>query len=207
MKAVVVTFIVFIGMTASGVDSDPTVTVTGGRVRGVILDNGGAVFKGIPYAQPPIGDLRWREPMLVKPWTIVRDATAFGAICAQDPGSTPNAGEISQEDCLFLNVWTPEWPSRSRKPVMVWLPGGGNFSGGSTDSAFDGERLADASWYWPSRSRYRRRSNGVRCSRHVGRFLPTHPYTICARFRGGYFEGGAELLRRGQRGAVFGRVD
>ena len=101
-----------------------------------------AVFKGIPYAQPPVGDLRWREPMPVKPWTGVRDATAFGAICTQAPGGTPNAGEISQEDCLFLNVWTPEWPSRSRKPVMVWIPGGGNFSGGSTDFAFDGESFA-----------------------------------------------------------------
>lgn len=142
MKAVVVTFIVFIGMTASGADSDPTVTVTGGRVRGAMLGKGGAVFKGIPYAQPPVGDLRWREPMPVKPWTGVRDAMAFGAICAQAPGGTPNAGEISAEDCLSLNVWTPEWPSRSRKPVMVWIPGGGNFGGGSTDPAFDGESLA-----------------------------------------------------------------
>ena len=142
MKAVVVTFIVLIGMTASGADSDPTVTVTGGRVRGTVLVKGGAVFKGIPYAQPPVGDLRWREPMPVKPWTGVRDAMAFGAICAQAPGGTPNPGEIAVEDCLFLNVWTPEWPSRSRKPVMVWIPGGGNISGGSTDSAFDGASLA-----------------------------------------------------------------
>lgn len=138
MKAVVVAFIVLTGIVASGADSDPTATVTGGRVRGAMLDTRVAVFKGIPYAQPPVGDLRWREPMPVKPWTGVRDATSFGAICAQAPGRTPNPGEIAAEDCLFVNVWTPEWPSRSRKPVMVWIPGGGNFSGGSTDAQFGG---------------------------------------------------------------------
>jgi para-nitrobenzyl esterase len=69
--------------------------------------------------------------MPVKPWTGVRGATTFGAMCAQ--ASSPmvrNAAEISKEDCLFLNVWTPEWPAKSRKAVMVWIPGGGNFAGG-----------------------------------------------------------------------------
>jgi para-nitrobenzyl esterase len=72
----------------------------------------------------------------------VRDATAFGAICAQLPSGPPNAQEVSDEDCLFLNVWTAEWPGGSRKPVMVWIPGGGNYAGGSSDIAFDGESLA-----------------------------------------------------------------
>jgi para-nitrobenzyl esterase len=74
-------------------------------------------------------------------------ATAAGAICAQVSSFiTPNAAEISKEDCLFLNVWTPEWPPNSRKPVMVWIPGGGNYAGGSTggitDRVYDGENLA-----------------------------------------------------------------
>src|SRR5215475_12106904 len=104
------------GIWMSWAASDPTVGVTGGQIRGVSLSKGGAVFKGIPYAQSPVGDLRWREPMPVKPWAGVRDATAFGAICAQRSTqlSPLNAAQISKEDCLYLNVWTPEWPSRSR---------------------------------------------------------------------------------------------
>jgi para-nitrobenzyl esterase len=123
-------------------DSGPVVTVTGGQVRGAMLAKGGAVFKAIPYAQAPVGDLRWREPMPVKPWTGLRDATAFGAICAQTSFLIARAAEVSKEDCLFLNVWTPAWPSKARKPVMVWIPGGGNFAGGNTGVFDDGERLA-----------------------------------------------------------------
>jgi len=100
------------------------------------------VFKGIPFAQPPVGDLRWREPMPVKPWSGVRDATAFGAPCVQNPYFIRNAQEVSREDCLFLNIWSPEWPSKSRKPVMVWIPGGGNFGGASGDGVNNGENLA-----------------------------------------------------------------
>jgi len=108
----------------------------------VALDKGEAVFKGIPFAQAPVGDLRWREPMSVKPWSGVRDATAFGAPCAQNPYFIANAKEASREDCLFLNIWSPEWPGKSRKPVMVWIPGGGNFGGASGIGVNDGENLA-----------------------------------------------------------------
>lgn len=116
-----------------------TVTVTGGEIRGAMLEKGGAVFKGIPYAAPPVGDLRWREPMPVKPWIGVREATAFGAICPQLSGLA-NTQTVS-EDCLFLNIWTPEWPSTSRKPVMVWIHGGGNFQGSGAQPYIDGESL------------------------------------------------------------------
>src|SRR5436305_796616 len=94
----------------------PVITVTGGQIRGSALDKGGAVFKGIPFAQAPVGDLRWREPAAVKGWTGVREATSFGAPCAQNSGGRMQ--EASSEDCLFLNVWTAEWPARARKPVM-----------------------------------------------------------------------------------------
>ena len=70
----------------------PTVAVTGGQIRGGVLEKGGAVFKGIPFAQPPVGDLRWREPAPVKAWSGVREATSFGAPCAQNAGRT-HAGE------------------------------------------------------------------------------------------------------------------
>src|SRR5437870_2943648 len=99
--------------------ADPTLAVTAGKIRGSLLDQGGAAFKGIPFAQPPVDDLRWREPQPVKSWTAIRDATAFGAPCAQNSGG--RVLENSQEDCLFLNVWTPEWPAKSRLPVMFWI--------------------------------------------------------------------------------------
>ena len=137
--------ILFVGGGARA-DSGPIVKVTGGQIRGALLDKGGAVFKGIPYAQPPVGDFRWREPMPVKPWTGVRDATAFGAICPQrssPPFTRPNAAQISKEDCLYLNIWTPEWPVRSKMAVMVWFTGGGNVFGGIAPGTpdDDGESL------------------------------------------------------------------
>jgi para-nitrobenzyl esterase len=123
--------------------SNPIVAVTGGQVRGA-AQGGGAVFKGIPFAAPPTGERRWREPMAVPPWSGVRDATTFGAVCAQIP--TPivgDAGKAASEDCLFLNVWTTQWPAAgAARPVMVWIPGGGNFVGAGSQAGYDGEPLA-----------------------------------------------------------------
>jgi para-nitrobenzyl esterase len=91
-------------------DSAPRAAVTGGEIQGRLLPGpGGAVFLGIPFAQPPMGDLRWREPMPVKPWSGVRDALSYGSPCAQ----MGQRGFSGNEDCLYLNVWTPEWPVRS----------------------------------------------------------------------------------------------
>jgi para-nitrobenzyl esterase len=78
--------------------------------------------------------------MPVEPWKGVRDATAFGAICAQNPYFVPNAAEIGKEDCLFLNVWTPQWPTQSSKPVIVWIPGERNFGSGNEGTS-EGENL------------------------------------------------------------------
>src|SRR5690242_1791872 len=127
-------------LAVSAYGSDPTVAVTGGSVRGSLLTQNGAVFKGIPFAEPPAGDLRWRPPEPVKSWTGVRDALAYGAPCAQNTGG--RMLESSREDCLYLNVWTPEWPSQSPKPVMFWLHGGGNYGGTAAGANFDGESLA-----------------------------------------------------------------
>jgi para-nitrobenzyl esterase len=123
-------------LAASGAAPDPAVSLLSGRLRGVPLEQGGAAFKGIPYAQA----LRWQPSVAVKPWTGERDATKFGAPCAQNANGKMLEG--SSEDCLFLNIWTPEWPSRSRKPVMVWLHGGGNYAGTASGNNFDGEKLA-----------------------------------------------------------------
>jgi para-nitrobenzyl esterase len=130
----------------AGAAGEPTVKITGGEIRGKSLASG-AAFKGIPYAAPPVGDLRWREPAPVKAWTGARDAGAFGAVCAQIGGLRNPAAFKGEEDCLFLNVWTPEWPAKSHLPVMVWFHGGGNMRGSSLGSAgieppFDGEPLS-----------------------------------------------------------------
>src|SRR5438067_7107750 len=118
----------------------PTVSLTSGRVRGAALQKGGAVFKGIPFAQPPAGELRWRPPAPVKAWTGERDAITFGAPCAQNSNGRMLAA--SSEDCLYLNVWAPEWPAGPRKPVMLWIHGGGNYAGTASGANFDGESLA-----------------------------------------------------------------
>lgn len=110
-------------------------TVAGGELKGAIED-GDAVFKGIPFAAPPVGELRWREPQAVVPWTGVHDARAFGAACMQ--------GRVvhESENCLTLNVWAPEWPSTHAKAVMVWLHGGGNTEGLTSTPFYSGAALA-----------------------------------------------------------------
>jgi len=96
----------------------PVVTISNGQLRGVIRRSGGAEFLGIPFAQPPVGNLRWREPQAVKSWSGIRDASSFGAPCAQTVLGDWNRhdAETSKEDCLFLNVITPEWPAKKPLP-------------------------------------------------------------------------------------------
>jgi para-nitrobenzyl esterase len=111
---------------------DPVVTVAGGQARGHKLKDGGAVFKGIPYAQPPLAELRWRPPAPVKAWNGVRDALKFRRECSQNPmWGMPKA---VNEDCLYLNIWTPDWPPDSLRPVMVWIHGGGNVAGSGNEN-------------------------------------------------------------------------
>ncbi len=120
-----------------------TVCTTQGAVKGV-AENGTLAFKGIPYAQAPVGALRWRPPAAPVAWRGVRDGSQFGAICPQLSGTEV----VGQEDCLTLNVWKPATPSARALPVMVFFTGGGNhaFSGqgspGFGGVQYNGHRLA-----------------------------------------------------------------
>ena len=108
-------------------------------------DDGLSVFRGIPFAQPPVGDLRWRPPVPVERWTGVRQAVECGPISPQLQGAPGTAvlGDPTDhdEDCLTLNVWTPGIDGNPR-PVMVWIHGGGFVGGSGAGVLYDGEALA-----------------------------------------------------------------
>jgi para-nitrobenzyl esterase len=104
--------------------------------------NGLVIYKGVPFATPPVGELRWREPQPVRPWTGIRTANEFAPACTQNTVSMP--GEVPppvSEDCLYLNIWAPTKKARSL-PVFVWIYGGGYNSGSASMPLYWGDRLA-----------------------------------------------------------------
>jgi para-nitrobenzyl esterase len=123
--------------------AQPIVATTAGRVQGETVD-GITSFKGIPYAAPPVGNLRWKPPQPVKPWKGVRSANAPGPVCPQlvvpfaDLGPKP----AMSEDCLYLNLWLPAKAKAAAKlPVMVWIHGGGFIFGAGSSLIYDGTNL------------------------------------------------------------------
>ncbi|HIM51564.1 MAG TPA: carboxylesterase family protein, partial [Acidobacteria bacterium] len=113
------------------------VQLTSGQVSGVELDGNVTVFRGIPFAAPPVGDLRWKAPQPPIPWRGVRVADTFGATCMQ------RGRQLMSEDCLYLNVWTTADSDQDRLPVMVWIHGGGWTFGASSSANYDGVGFAD----------------------------------------------------------------
>ncbi|MFV0624246.1 carboxylesterase/lipase family protein [Sphingomonas sp. ac-8] len=109
----------------------PVVSTEAGRVRGEALPGGGGVFRGIRFAAPPTGPLRWRPPLPAKRWQGVADATEPHAACPQPSYGSWNqaAADSSAEDCLFLDVRTPRIDPAAKLPVLVWIHGGGNRGG------------------------------------------------------------------------------
>jgi para-nitrobenzyl esterase len=120
-----------------------TVATDAGRLRGAEA-HGVAAYEGVPFAAPPLGPLRWREPQPVPPWPGIREASAFAPACPQlgvsMPGEPPPK---TSEDCLYLNVWAPLGGGhRARLPVMVFIPGGGLTNGATSLPLYWGDRLA-----------------------------------------------------------------
>lgn len=134
--------LVLLSVGASAAIANDRVTIETGAVQG---STAGAViaFKGIPYAAPPIGELRWKPPRPVQSWREVRQATAHGADCMQEPfpGDEAPLGVTPAEDCLYINVWRPAAESK-KLPVMVWIYGGGFVNGGSSPQVYDGSEFA-----------------------------------------------------------------
>jgi para-nitrobenzyl esterase len=117
--------------------------VTGGQIAGTVVE-GISEFKGVPFAAPPLGDLRWKAPQPVKTWPGIRPTTAFGPACIQDPvmANRMAPGATLSEDCLYLDVWTAAKMAGEKRPVIVWIYGGG-FTGGMTSAPlYDGANFA-----------------------------------------------------------------
>jgi para-nitrobenzyl esterase len=124
-----------------------TIRVESGLLSGNVSRDGAVrAFKGVPYARPPVHELRWCPPQPLAPWDGVRDAKRFGPRCLQ-PSRLPTSiqyfgPEAEGEDCLYLNVWTAARTADERRPVMVWIHGGAYYLGSANQPIFDGERLA-----------------------------------------------------------------
>ncbi len=144
--AAILMVIVLAGYASSAVETEsPTqiVKTSNGPVRGYADNRGLHVFKGVRYGAPPLGNLRFKPPRKPEPWTNIADASKFGARAVQtSSGPSAEVGTPGMsEDCLFLNVWTPGIDNK-RRPVMVWLHGGGFSSGSGGDAITEGGNLA-----------------------------------------------------------------
>jgi para-nitrobenzyl esterase len=127
-------------MSCSAPSLTTTVEVTGGTIEGVEQD-GIFLYKGIPFATPPVGELRWKSPQPVIPWEGVKKADAFCHACMQASGSMGNTAPVS-EDCLYLNVWTPAKKVNEELPVIFWVHGGGYVGGSTSTPMYDGTGFA-----------------------------------------------------------------
>jgi para-nitrobenzyl esterase len=127
---------------AASAAAAPQVVTESGTLSG-ISERGLSVYKGVPFAAAPLGDLRWRPPAAVSHWTGIRKADAFAAACMQEgvsmPGETP---PTVSEDCLYLNIWSPAKRATEQLPVIVWIYGGGYRNGSASMPLYSGDRLA-----------------------------------------------------------------
>jgi para-nitrobenzyl esterase len=131
---------IFGGVALAQTQTVKAVKVESGLVQGTVED-GLAIYRGIPYAAAPVGNLRWRAPQRAPTWDSVRSASEYGRACLQMNAAIANLPAPS-EDCLFVNVWTPARRANERLPVMVWIHGGGFVAGTPAERLYHGEWLA-----------------------------------------------------------------
>jgi para-nitrobenzyl esterase len=137
--AIAITF----GSPSSGA-AEP-ISIEGGQIANSAPDPSGIrVFKGIPYAAPPLDELRWRAPQPVQKWQGVRNVAEWGPRCVQSSrlGDLDPLNKRMDEDCLYLNIWTPAKSAGEKLPVMVWIYGGSNLNGAGSQPEYDGNHLA-----------------------------------------------------------------
>ena len=149
-KSACALFVLFTGVMSAVAATSTSVKTNSGTVAGVASSDGAVIsFKGIPYAAPPVGTLRWRAPQAAKGWKGTLNADHFGASCMQGPNNEllPWTKEFmyvtpASEDCLFLNVWTSKLGATAKLPVLVFIHGGAFTSGSGDVPIYDGEALA-----------------------------------------------------------------
>jgi len=128
---------------AGSAQAGDTAKVAQGQLKGAVTGQV-ASFKGIPFAAPPVGDLRWRPPQPPAAWTGVRDATAFGPVCMQMGRANSGGTENQSEDCLYAHVWTPaNFKPGGKLPVMVWIHGGAFIQGAGSSPVYNGSHFAE----------------------------------------------------------------